>query len=115
MTTRLRPSFGFAITPPTPIVGRCSFLRSRSDCLALMAERKALLLSHQDSIPTRKFLTQAKPLPFIENVSPPLRHGNSTIFYPFLCPAMDNQWMRLITYRRDASTGPALLHDRHVV
>jgi 2-keto-4-pentenoate hydratase/2-oxohepta-3-ene-1,7-dioic acid hydratase in catechol pathway len=27
---------------------------------------------------------------------------------------MDNRWMRLITYRRDATTGPALLKDGHV-
>src|SRR5277367_805338 len=31
MTTRLRPSFGFAIKPPSSIVGRCSFLPSGSD------------------------------------------------------------------------------------
>ena len=42
------------------------------------------------------------------------RQPSATIFYPFLRLPMDNRWMRLITYRRDATIGPALLKDGHV-
>src|SRR5271155_3196451 len=38
----------------------------------------------------------------------------NTNFYPFCGSPMDNQWMRLISYRRDATTAPALLKDGHV-
>jgi 2-keto-4-pentenoate hydratase/2-oxohepta-3-ene-1,7-dioic acid hydratase in catechol pathway len=37
-----------------------------------------------------------------------------TDFLPILPLPLDNRWMRLITYRRDATTAPALLKDGHV-